>query len=246
MAGFKTHIGTSTLLGIGYGAAGYLVYEIPATTCMLAGGLCSVAGMLPDVDSDNGVPLRETTAFIAAVTPMLALEHLQHYGEQHGLTNESLVLATALIYVIMRFGVGEIIRRVTVHRGMWHSIPAAVIASLSALFLCTCGSNIAAAFKAGGVFLGYMSHLVLDEIYSIQWKRGRFRLKNSFGTAIKMWGPGVGANLMTYAQLVGIVYVLFGANIPPTFRETPQAEIQPTHETAQDLPPLTIPLDLNR
>ena len=66
MAGFKTHITTSTVLGIGYGAGAHLLYGLPLDTCMLAGGLCSVSGMLPDLDSDSGVPIRESMAFAAA------------------------------------------------------------------------------------------------------------------------------------------------------------------------------------
>jgi len=55
MAGFKTHITVSTLTGIAYGAWGYHS-GAPLETCILAGGLCSVSGMLPDLDSDSGRP----------------------------------------------------------------------------------------------------------------------------------------------------------------------------------------------
>ena len=78
MAGFKTHITTSTVLGIGYGAAGYLFYQMPVETCLLAGGMCSVSGMIPDLDSDSGVPVRETVSLVAAVTPMLMIDRFQH------------------------------------------------------------------------------------------------------------------------------------------------------------------------
>ncbi|MEK6238433.1 MAG: hypothetical protein N2C14_27260, partial [Planctomycetales bacterium] len=60
MAGFRTHVTVSSLAGIGYGAAGFLVLDMPAPTCRLAGGMCGVAGMRPDVDSVSGLPLRET------------------------------------------------------------------------------------------------------------------------------------------------------------------------------------------
>ena len=73
MAGFKTHIATSTALGAVYGAAGFVNADIPLPTCLLATGLCSISGMLPDLDSESGVPLRETMAFSAAVMPMLMI-----------------------------------------------------------------------------------------------------------------------------------------------------------------------------
>ena len=43
MAGFKTHITTSTVLGIGYGAGAHVLYNVPLPTCALAAGLCSVS-----------------------------------------------------------------------------------------------------------------------------------------------------------------------------------------------------------
>ena len=67
MANFNTHISTSAVLGIGYGAVGHTVYHMPLPASILAAGLCTVAGILPDVDADRGHSLREVMAFLAAV-----------------------------------------------------------------------------------------------------------------------------------------------------------------------------------
>ena len=77
MAGFKMHIGTSSVLGVAYGAAGWHFYDVPWPTAVLAGGLCGVSGMLPDLDSGPGVPLRESVAFAAAVVPMLLVHRFE-------------------------------------------------------------------------------------------------------------------------------------------------------------------------
>src|SRR5688572_17733020 len=77
MADFKTHITTSTVLGAGYGVAGYFYGGLPVETCLLAGGLCSVSGMLPDLDSDSGKPMQEMSAFAAACIPMLMLDRFE-------------------------------------------------------------------------------------------------------------------------------------------------------------------------
>ena len=95
-------------------------------SCLLATGLCSVSGILPDLDSDSGVPYRESVAFISAFIPLLLIQRFQHLGW----SRENIVLAAALIYIGMRFGVAEIFRRYTVHRGMWHSLPAAASVGL--------------------------------------------------------------------------------------------------------------------
>ncbi len=88
---------------------------------IVAAGLCSVSGMLPDLDSDSGIPLRETSMFIAAVMPMLMIDRFRDLGlvtrgdggrGDAGLHRDSICAV-------------EFFKRYTVHRGMWHSIPAA-------------------------------------------------------------------------------------------------------------------------
>jgi hypothetical protein len=123
MAGFKTHITVSTLAGVGYGAAAYAFYDVPVPACILAGGLCSVSGMLPDIDSGPGIPLRESLAFAAAVISTMLADRFQSFGW----SVDSIILAGALVYLTIRFAVAELLKRYTVHRGMFHSIPAALI-----------------------------------------------------------------------------------------------------------------------
>ncbi len=78
MADFKTHIAVSTAVGVAYGYVGFVRYDFPLESCILAGGLCSVSGMLPDLDSDSGVPIREATSLAAAVVPMLLVDRLRN------------------------------------------------------------------------------------------------------------------------------------------------------------------------
>ena len=56
--------------------------------------------------------------------------------------------------------------------------------------------------------VGFMSHLLLDELYSIEWRRGRLRLKKSFGTAVKFWGSSTWANLSTYIKLAAVAALI--------------------------------------
>ena len=64
---------------------------------------------------------------------------------------------------------------------MFHSLPAALIAGELAFLLASGDDVRLRIYKAGAVVLGYVSHLVLDELYSLEWYRGRLRLKRSFG-----------------------------------------------------------------
>jgi len=227
MANFKTHITTSTALGIGYGAAAHFGFDLPLDKCMLAAGLCSVSGMLPDLDADHGKPVHEIMAFAAAVVPMLMIDRFVHLG----LSPESMVLAGGLIYLGIRFGVGEIFRRFTRHRGMWHSLPAAAIVGLLAFLICSCEDPALRFFKTGAVVLGFVSHLLLDELYSFEWKRGRVHLKKSFGTAIKFYSSSRLANLSTYGKLILLLFVAVG---DPIYMERAGYHKDRVHQMAVD------------
>jgi len=110
--------------------------------------------------------------------------------------------------LFVRFGVTKLIRKYTVHRGMFHSFPTLFIFAGLA-FLITGASPIdVRCYKAGGVAGGFLSHLVLDEIYAVEWKGGRWRLKKSFGTAMKMWGDDHWSNFTTYAKLAVVAMAI--------------------------------------
>jgi len=53
MAAFRQHVAFSTVLGLGYSIA-LKGMGWDAGQALLAGGLCGLAGMLPDLDSDSG------------------------------------------------------------------------------------------------------------------------------------------------------------------------------------------------
>jgi len=204
MADFRTHMTVSTICGGIYAFAGFRA-GVPWETCTIAGGLCSVSGMLPDLDSDSGIPLREAVAFSSAIIPMLMVERLQRIGCSH----ELMVLITGAVYFFIRFGVAELFRRYTVHRGMWHSIPAAITCGSIAFLVCSCEDMKIRLFKTFAVVLGVMSHLILDEIWSIDFKRGQYQFKSSFGTAVKFWGRERIPNLIAYGLMIFFVVLVY-------------------------------------
>ena len=198
MAGFKTHITTSTCLGIAYGATAFTCYDVPLPACILAAGLCGVSGMLPDLDSASGVPKRESIAFAAAVVPLLLAERFKRMGMEP----EYIVLAGGAIYLFIRFVLAKILTHFSVHRGMFHSFPACLIAGEIAFLLCGHENLWEHYFNAAAVMIGFMSHLVLDEIWALDFSGGHLRFKSSWGTAMKFWGECLGSNLLTYALLL--------------------------------------------
>jgi membrane-bound metal-dependent hydrolase YbcI (DUF457 family) len=204
MAGFRTHITASTALGIGYAAGAHYFFGVPPETCVLAGGLCSVSGMLPDLDSDSGVPLRESVAFAAAAVPVMMIRRF----ERLGMPLETMILAGMGIYLVLRFGLATLLKKYTVHRGMFHSLPAALIAAELTFLIFDRDDLWLRYYTAGAVLVGFLSHLVLDEIWSIGFRHGLPRLKKSFGTAMKIWGDSLWANVSTYAKVILLTYLV--------------------------------------
>jgi hypothetical protein len=197
MAGFRMHVGTSSALGCGYAGVLYMIYGVPAPTATLAGALCGVAGMLPDLDSDYGVPLREAMSFAAATVPVFLVNRF----ESLELSRNTIIIIAIGVYLFVRFGIGTMIRKFTVHRGMFHSIPAMLIFGGITYLLTGTSPTNERLMMAGGVMGGFFSHLLLDEIYSFEFKSGRWRTKKSFGTAMKLWGDDGWTNFSTYAKV---------------------------------------------
>jgi hypothetical protein len=142
--------------------------------------------------------------FAAAMVPMM----LFHRFASWGLVNEWLILAGAGAYLFVRFVVTWLLKRYTVHRGMFHSIPAAIIAGQVAFLVAPQVELKWRILTGAAVMLGYLSHLVLDEIWSIQFRYGKMKLKSSFGTALKIFGRDWWPNFSTFAKLAVLTWVI--------------------------------------
>lgn len=196
MPGFRVHITGSSIVGACYGAAAWYVGGLPPMTCVLGAGLCSVAGMMPDLDSGPGIPLRESVAFAAAVVPLMLVHRLQAAG----LPTEALILLGAAVYLAIRFGVAWLIKNYAIHRGMFHSLPAALIAGQITFLVFGAENQLCRYFMSSAVVLGFLTHLVLDEIWSVRLGMFGPKFKKSFGTALKFMGPDLVPNLLTYGM----------------------------------------------
>ena len=207
MAGFRMHITVSTLCGIGYGCAAVKPLGHPWETGFLAGCLTAVGGMLPDLDSDTGVPVREMSGLAAAVVPLLLYNRLMHMG----MNQEAVFAILTLAYILIRYGAVYIFKNVTVHRGMFHSIPAMLIAG-TMVYLAWDEPKAEQSTRyilAVGVMIGFLSHLVLDEIYSVDFNGLRIKLKSSAGSAVKFFSPSILATSTCYALLGALGFLTY-------------------------------------
>jgi membrane-bound metal-dependent hydrolase YbcI (DUF457 family) len=205
VAGFRTHITVSGVTGFLYGGAAVQPLGFDTDIAILAAGLTTVGGMLPDLDSDSGRPLREMFGLAAAVVPLLLIPRMAHAG----MTREAILASWLFGYVFIRYVVADVFRRLSVHRGMYHSIPAMFISGLLVYLAYNSPDRDDRLLLAGGVMLGFLSHLILDEVYSVDLRGLRVKLKSSAGSALKFRSSSAGATATCYAILGGLLYLAY-------------------------------------
>ena len=234
LGNFQQHITCSTTTGIAIGGAAYC-FGFPPSACLVAAGLCSFAGMLPDIDSNSSKSFRECIYLAASIGGFLAVSRLRYYG----FDIDFAMFGGAMMLLFIRFGVGAWIKKITVHRGMIHSIPMAVLLGQLTFFAAT-GTIEERLLKAAALAIGFLSHLILDEIYSIDSTGARLRLKRSFGTALKWTNPKrPGPVALIYASIICLVLVGFSL---PEVVERHSGGVELVEQTPQSnelLPALT-------
>jgi len=206
MAGFRTHITVSTLCGVVYGGAAVNPLGLTPEAALLAAGLTGIGGMLPDLDSDTGVPVREMSGVSAAIVPLLLMPRLM----MHGMSQEGILATLAGLYLFIRYGVSWVLRRASVHRGMFHSIPAMLISGLIVYLEYHSPDQRIRLLLAGGVMIGFLSHLVLDEMYSVDFNGIRLlRLNKYAGSALKFVSPSWVGTSVCYGLLGGLGFLAY-------------------------------------
>ena len=108
-------------------------------------------------------------------------------------------------FLAVRVLLCESFARLTVHRGIWHSLLAAVFAALAAVNLLhwLLGQAAEAAWVGGlMVGIGYLAHLALDEAFGVDLLG--VRVRRSFGTALKPWSYKDPASSLAMAAAVGL------------------------------------------
>lgn len=242
MASFKEHVGFSGLLGVGYGLGATFLLGFTPTQGALAGYLAGVGGMLPDLDSPTGKPGQEIFSLTAAVAPLVFIGSILKWAKLPTDT-ETVMLTMLLMYFAIRYGGSWFVSKLSVHRGMFHSLPANVIAAEATYLFYPSESVVVKGIMAGAIAIGFFSHLLLDEIYSISWAGVVPKVKKSFGTAIKFWGNEFGPSAFTYVVLAFLTFVtLEDSGIITTNRERQAAPAE--SQQADVLPDAIAPTTL--
>ena len=207
MANFKVHLMGGIAAGAGASAIGHYMAGL---TILQAGAVFvvgSVGGLLPDLDSDTGKPLVFLFHLISVLIPSLLFVKAVQIG---GDSPEFLICYFTASYLFINYVVCAIVKRVTVHRGMMHSIPFVFVCAGVVYILFKPSGSQVAVIAGLAVFLGCLVHLVLDEITSFKLKFGIIPIpKRSSGSAFKLKSDSLFATLFIYIILVIIGILVF-------------------------------------
>jgi len=183
MANFTTHIAVGTVVA-GTLATLTLAADVIAPDNLIAVTMAGVLGsVLPDIDLKDSRPSRIMFAGLAIFFSFAVL-----FATADRLSVAELWLLWLGTLLFVRYGLHRVFHHLSVHRGIWHSILAGLFCAAATTIVFGYGldRHAGVAWLAGGFMLvGYLVHLTLDEIYSVDVLDRR--LKSSFGTALKLF-----------------------------------------------------------
>lgn len=211
MANFSMHIGAGTVQA-GVLATLTLAADVVAPENLVAVTLAGVLGsVLPDIDLKDS---RASKLMFAGLGVFSSFVVLFAFAEHYSVVELMALWLGTLVAV--RYGLHALFHRLSVHRGVWHSLLAGLFwAGATAIVMrYVLGRHEGVAWLgAGFLFLGYLQHLVLDEIYSVDVMNRR--IKSSFGTALKIYDSRYRA--ASIAMVVAAAGVLMMAPSTKTF-----------------------------
>ncbi len=210
MPSFNTHISAGVVLGC---AALFFTVSnaiLPQPEAFFITVAIAIGAILPDLDSDTSVPFHIASSLFSLAVGALTYIYFKNLLSNNG----EIILRVIIAVLVVKFVVSPIIKKLTKHRGIWHSIPAAVIITLGSFRLLqminlTMKMRLYVAIALGA---GYLSHLVLDEGSSLF--NFRFLIfwspKQSLGSALKLVVRSKMITVMAYL----IISVLLVASYP--------------------------------
>lgn len=209
MASFRTHFSLGILLGVA-AVAGIVSFALADSASFFVSVFVAavIGGIMPDMDSDSGIPFHVTFGVLSCIAGSLALLHvIRTASPDYQLLIGWPVGAMFLVWVVG----GTTFKRLTHHRGMVHSIPAAVLAGLVTFIITQKYGFIEgdAFLLAVALTIGFLGHLVLDEIWAaVNFHGVPFIPNKAFGSALKLTSHNKMVNMLVY----GLIFFLLAGS----------------------------------
>ena len=164
MANFYTHVSVSGGLGI----VGVTILcgasLVTPQEALVLSALCIFGGLFPDIDSDSEASIKIISQLFSGICAFLIIYPF--------MSSFAILISLGLFvlsYLAIRFGFFSLITKITVHRGLLHSIPFALLVCFISSIIMQYIFYTGVAFAWLGssfLFIGYLSHLFLDECIS--------------------------------------------------------------------------------
>jgi hypothetical protein len=240
MANFDEHLFWGFCGGTIFAVAGLQTQYIKRPEDLAIVILSILGASIPDIDHNKikkkdpqnpentieleSKPFRHFTIFISFVLSILGFQYFGKYLNDDVMTvpGMSIFLFAILIFfthTLVRF----VIKQITIHRGIMHSIPFAILCGeltyliftnvdIYSFFTSVSPSKHLPFFFGAAVFVGFLTHLIADEIHSLKWDKERKKMSKTsyFGTALTMYSrknSTVRANLALYV-MVAILFAV--------------------------------------
>jgi membrane-bound metal-dependent hydrolase YbcI (DUF457 family) len=206
MANFKTHRQGAVMVGIISSIASYTLGMVNPSEALFVFAAGFSGALAPDLDHDASIPLRFVFRTLAILVPIIAI---QKHPELHNSVEEAIGYFVLIALGIL-FPVRWIFGKFTVHRGIFHSVPAIFIYGALLFLLCGRQRHDIPFQKSMAIAssLGYFAHLLLDEYSSLNFDGHRFKPKRSLGTALDFFKPNKRVTLLAYLILTGLLVVI--------------------------------------
>jgi len=181
MANFNTHFTVAAGASAVVSATLLSMEVVSPEQAVIAFGLGTLGGLLPDVDSAHSTSIKVGFNVLSLLMTIMLI-----FAKSSTYSLVEMFIASAVVFVGIRYAFLELFRKISKHRGMFHTIPVAVIWGIVIAIL---GQwffelNSLVSWVYGFMIaFGYLVHLTLDELYSVDL--GNRRMKKSSGTALK-------------------------------------------------------------
>jgi hypothetical protein len=213
MANFNTHLAVGATVSLILSESLLAMEILSPNLATIAFFVGTIGSLMPDIDSDYSKSLTIAFTIISILITMLLINI-----NSISYSLIELLIMSILVFTTIRFGLIELFRAVSRHRGMFHSIPVAFIFGISTTIIANSMFNLNTLISwiyGSMVTIGYITHLILDELYSVDL--GNIRIKKSFGTALKLFKIKTDIDTIQTILIYVILVLLF--QISPTTKE---------------------------
>ncbi len=206
MADFKTHARIGAFTAFGLTIFTYIMGWVGNFAISILIFFTAITGsILPDMDSDTGLPIQIIFGFYSYFAAGMAF----YFIYKNGFHFAYAIVAPVLAYAFVQYAFQPWFKKQTKHRGIFHSTPAVLISFFLTLFIVDFFKiNILEKLSFSlALCLGYFTHLLLDELYSTSIFEGKLKIKRSFGTALDLGFNDTKTAVFSYLLLFLLIFL---------------------------------------